>query len=222
MSGNVRTACASRWGGVLRWWSARRLPAPDDSPRPPRPSPPPADSPLTYLLAKVIEEFAVLLPAGLLSSALIYYVVELQGSFGIFLAVYYLSVFCGITLAYLIASLAPNVDTANAALPAYVVTLLFFTGFLIRSDDIPTGWKWYKVVNFLSYAWSGHMLNQFGPYTGEPTANDPAFLDGQTMLEYWGQAGKSTSNQVAYIFCFCAFFFTCAWAALKYKRFQRR
>ena len=29
-------------------------------------------------------------------------------------------------LAYLVAALSPNMDVANAALPAYVVTLLFF------------------------------------------------------------------------------------------------
>ena len=35
-------------------------------------------------------------------------------------------------LAYLVAALSPNMEVANAALPTYVVTLLFFAGFLLR------------------------------------------------------------------------------------------
>ena len=34
----------------------------------------------------------------------------------------------GITLAYLVAAVSPTLPVANAALPSYVVTLLFFTG----------------------------------------------------------------------------------------------
>ncbi len=45
-------------------------------------------------------------------------------------------------LAYLVAALSPNMDVANAALPTYVVTLLFFVGFLLRWENIPVYWKW--------------------------------------------------------------------------------
>ena len=33
-------------------------------------------------------------------------------------------------------------DAANAILPVYAVTLLFFCGFLIRIESIPPWWKW--------------------------------------------------------------------------------
>ena len=46
-------------------------------------------------------------------------------------------------LAYFIAAISPNMDVANAALPTYVVTLLFFVGLLIRSADQPRYWHWY-------------------------------------------------------------------------------
>lgn len=64
-------------------------------------------------------------------------------------------------LAYFIAALSPNMDVANAALPTYVVSLLFFSGFLIRYDDIPNYWKWYSFIDFLKYAWGALMKNQF-------------------------------------------------------------
>ncbi len=40
-------------------------------------------------------------------------------------------------LAYAIAAACATVDAANAALPAYVLTLQFFVGLLIRIADIP-------------------------------------------------------------------------------------
>lgn len=38
-------------------------------------------------------------------------------------------VFCAV-LAYFVAAMSPNMDVANAALPVYVSTLLYFGGFL--------------------------------------------------------------------------------------------
>ena len=64
-------------------------------------------------------------------------------------------------LAYFIAAMSPNMDVANAALPTYVVTLLFFGGFLLRYKDIPPWWYWYSTIDFLRYAWSSLMVNQF-------------------------------------------------------------
>ena len=46
-------------------------------------------------------------------------------------------------LAYFVAAVSPNMDVANSALPAYVVSLLFFVGLLIRHEDQPDYWSWY-------------------------------------------------------------------------------
>ena len=48
----------------------------------------------------------------------------------------------GIILGYFVSSFAPSMDAANAILPVYSVTLLFFCGFLIRFDSIPPWWQW--------------------------------------------------------------------------------
>ena len=64
-------------------------------------------------------------------------------------------------LAYLIAALSPNMDTANAALPAYVTTLLFFSGFLIVWPQIPKYWIWAAYLDFLRYAWGSLMINHY-------------------------------------------------------------
>lgn len=79
-------------------------------------------TPLTYLLCKFIEEFLVVLPSSLLVSAIVFYALNLAGSFAIFWLTYLFALLTGIVLAYFVASASPNMDVANAALPAYVVS----------------------------------------------------------------------------------------------------
>lgn len=64
-------------------------------------------------------------------------------------------------LGYFIAAVSPNMDVANAALPAYVTVLLFFVGLLLRPQDQPSYWRWFSYLDFLKYAWSAQMINQF-------------------------------------------------------------
>ena len=49
-------------------------------------------------------------------------------------------------------------EIANSLYPAYVVSLLFFVGLLIRMPDIPNYWKWNVYINPL----------QWGPVTPLP------------------------------------------------------
>ncbi len=64
-------------------------------------------------------------------------------------------------LGYFIAAVSPNMDIANAALPAYVTVLLFFVGLLLRPQDQPSYWHWFSYLDFLKYAWAAQMINQF-------------------------------------------------------------
>eukprot|EP00878_Enallax_costatus_P033851 GHUV01037426.1.p1 GENE.GHUV01037426.1~~GHUV01037426.1.p1 ORF type:complete len:111 (+),score=18.41 GHUV01037426.1:84-416(+) len=54
-------------------------------------------------------------------------------------------------LAYTVAALSPTMDVANALLPVYVTTLLFFGGFLFTYDAMPPWWKWYSYINPLRW-----------------------------------------------------------------------
>ena len=79
-------------------------------------------------------------------------------------------------LAYLIAALSPNMDTANAALPAYVTALLFFSGFLIVWPQIPKYWIWLAYLDFLRYAWGALMINQYQGTQVIPPPRPPTSL----------------------------------------------
>jgi ATP-binding cassette subfamily G (WHITE) protein 2 len=87
---------------------------------------------ITYLLHKLFDELFIAGIMATIVSVWVFYAIQLQGSVGLFILSYYLTLCTGIVLAYFVAALSPNMDVANAALPTYVVTLLFFAGFLFR------------------------------------------------------------------------------------------
>ena len=79
-----------------------------------------------YLMNKVLEEVILAAVTSVVFSASAFYAIGYQGSFATYWVVYYLNLCIGIVLAYLVAAISPSMEVANAALPAYAVTLLFF------------------------------------------------------------------------------------------------
>jgi len=141
---------------------------------------------VTYYAGKFIEESVLCCITSLLFSVIVFFAMSLQGSFMIFAIVYYLTAMTGICLAYLVAAVAPNMEAANALLPTYVTTCLYFGGLLIVFDKIPAGWQWYSWTSFLRYAWGALMLNQFkDTETGEVKVfyKDGVAID---ILEFYG------------------------------------
>jgi len=88
-------------------------------------------SPLVYYLSKFFEEALLCIATTLLFSAIVFFGVRLQGNFWIFVVNYYLTTMTGICLAYAVAALVPTMDAANALLPTYVTTCLYFGGLFI-------------------------------------------------------------------------------------------
>lgn len=117
--------------------------------------------PSTYLAFKLLEECALQLVLSLPISAMVFYPIELKGSWVLFWLVYYVTSVTGISLAYLMAALAPDLDAANSFLPLVVTILLFFCGLLIRFDAMPKYWQWFAYIDFLRYSWGALMINQF-------------------------------------------------------------
>ena len=69
---------------------------------------------------------------------------------------------CGFAdLAYAVAAVSDNLDTANTLVPAYIVTLLFFTGCLLRIPDIPDYARWYSYLNFIRFSCGALMIIQY-------------------------------------------------------------
>jgi len=145
---------------------------------------------VTYYLAKFIEEAVLCTITSLVFGVIVFFAMKLQGSFLNFAVAYFLTTMVGIVLAYAVAAVAPNMEAANALLPTYVTTCMYFGGLFILFDKIPTGWKWYSYTSFLRYAWGAMMQNQF---KGQPTGAADIFWNentraNQNVLEFYGMA----------------------------------
>ena len=100
-------------------------------------------------------------------------------------------------LAYTVAACAPNMDVANVALPCFVVTQLFFLGFLIRQPNMPVYWRyWAPYLDFMRYAFYALMTNEF---EGRPDV----LLNGVPVLEFY----NITNSKWAYLGYESLFFF---------------
>jgi hypothetical protein len=173
-------------------------------------------TPLTYVVAKIFDEMLLLVFVTLLIALVVFYAVDLAGSFWLFWLTYYITLGNGIVLAYLVAAAAPNMEAANAILPTYVVTLLFFAGFLITPEDTPSYWKWYSYVDLMKYAWGALMINQWD-------GNDPVlFTGGQTLLATYELDDVNKWAYVGYLTLFFCAFFVLAFLALKHVNHSKR
>ncbi|KAF5832767.1 P-loop containing nucleoside triphosphate hydrolase protein [Dunaliella salina] len=170
---------------------------------------------ITYLLSKILEEVFLAAIVTAVCAGFVFYGVQLQGAWVIFWLCYFLCLINGIVLAYFIAALSPTMDVANALLPLYAVTLLFFAGFLFRFDNIPPWWKWYSYLNFLRYAWSALMRNQFD------AMGDPHFLD-TTISDYYNIGGIDPDAHVGFLALFFPVFFMLAWTTMSFKKYADR
>jgi ABC-type multidrug transport system ATPase subunit len=180
-------------------------------------------SAFSYTLYKLLEEAVPQVVGSLIFCALTSFLIEFKGHFAWQWLIFFVTGQTGIALAYVCASVARNMDEANTLLPVYNVLGMFFTGVLFTYEEIPTGWRWYTWTCFVRYAWSAHMVNNFGDKCEEgPESHDtPA-----CPIEYWGidvgSAGTEIWKNFA-VLCLCwLFFVSAAWFTMANVRHVRR
>lgn len=115
--------------------------------------------PVAYLILKLLEEAIVMIPVTIGVQAAIFYTLQLSGSFILFWLLYYILLNVGVLMAYSIAAASPTMDVANAAVPAYGMSLFFFCGLLIRVSEMPNYWRWFTYTNFVTYAFFAFVRN---------------------------------------------------------------
>jgi len=181
---------------------------------------------ITYVVAKMLDEIVLALVSSVIFGVIIYYATDLQGSFAVFWAVYNGNLLTGVGIAYFIASIAPNLDAANAMLPAYASTLILFAGFMIRLDDIPNYYYWYTRLDFVQYGLSALLVNQ---YDTDKAANltirvregDGSFRE-IPMLEYYSLEDVDASAYCAIIYAFFIAFCFLSYLAMQFWKHQKR
>ena len=173
----------------------------------------------SYIAYKFIEEGVLAIPVTLTAQMALYLGCALQGSFAIFWICNYMVLSCGIALAYVCASVAPNMDAANTLLPVYNVIQLLFSGMLIRRADMPSGWEWYSHTLFVRYGWQAQMINYFDKKEPKVFQTKEGAMEG--IVEFYGVIGTITSNLIA-IFGLYWFWIIVAYICMKNIRHQSR
>ena len=164
----------------------------------------------SYLFAKVFEEALInLVSSGVLAVA-VWFALALSGQFPLFWMVYFVTSLVGVTMSYLGATIAPNIEYAIIAVSGLNIVLLFFVGLLIRLDDIPSYWSWLVDINHLHYAWGACVKNQF--------TQDDTFL-GVSVLEYFSLDNSvSAWVYLVYEMCFVVVFFLAGMLSLRWQK----
>jgi len=139
-------------------------------------------SPLVYYLSKLTEEAVLCVFTSLLFSAIVFFGVQLQGSFWVFATIYYLTSMVGICLAYAVAAISPTMEACNALYPIAVTSWMYFGGLFITFDKIPAYLTWLSWTSFFRFSWGALMHNQFD---ANALGEHPAF---------WSDATNSSVN----------------------------
>ncbi|KAF0693770.1 Aste57867_15269 [Aphanomyces stellatus] len=128
---------------------------------------------LSYTIADTVVQVPMNLAVSALMGTIFYFMSGLAQdtqTFFIFLTI--LVVFQHAIGAYftLLSSLSPSITVAQACAGISVAFFLLFSGNIIKSDLIPTYWRWMYWLNPLAWALRSVMLNEF--YSGMYSAAD--------------------------------------------------
>lgn len=167
--------------------------------------------PITFLLYLLLEEFIVAVPVTLSVCTVMWFGLGLAGSWFMWWVSFAITYISGIAMSYAICSYSPNIDVANAAVPVYGVSCMFFSGFLIAVKDMGWWWRWYVYLNPTYYA-VGSQLSNF--FSGD---RDIVFVNDLTVTEYYNVNYLPAWGFVGMQLIFPVVFITLAWTGLAFK-----
>lgn len=172
--------------------------------------------PITFLMYLVAEELLIAIPVSFIVCTAMWFGCGFAGSYIMFWCSFFIAFTVGISSAYFISAMSPNMDVANAAVPVYGVMCMFFSGFLIAVPDI--GW-WLRWASYITptYWGTSAQINNF--FSGD---RDIVFINGKTVTEYYDINYLPAWGFVGVHLVFPVVFLTLAWLALAYKTTVKR
>ena len=118
-----------------------------------------------YFLSKSLVELPTLFVISCLVYLVSYWLMAFNGSWLIFVLVYWIAGLAAASTALLVGCLVPNAEVAQQAAPALFVPQLLFAGFFIRTAQIPEWLSWVQYLCGLKYGMNLFILNEFGEGT---------------------------------------------------------
>eukprot|EP00198_Chlamydomonas_reinhardtii_P001132 XP_001690467.1 predicted protein [Chlamydomonas reinhardtii] len=169
-----------------------------------------------YFLAKITAEALSQLPAPILFSCIVYFLVGLQpvaAKFFIFMGFMILCSVAATSLALAVSALARTTDMAVTILPLVLEVCRLFGGFYLSPRNLPTYFSWLDALTYVKYTYVGISLNELDglALTCTPAQLDAAgrcpITSGQQTIDALGldylTMGQCAGILVAYISICC-------------------
>jgi len=114
-----------------------------------------------YFTCALVVEWPITLALEVTKTAIVYSLLELRGSFVVFVAAFFLLNVAICALAALITSYLNSVTAAAQLMPAVLVPQMLFVGLFVRISQIPKFLRWARHLCVLKYALGAAVLNEF-------------------------------------------------------------
>ena len=174
---------------------------------------------IAYLNYLFLEEVIIAVPTTLAINTIMWFALQLAGSFVCWWVSFFVAYVTGILVSYAICSVVPGgingLNIANAAVPIYGVICLFFSGFLITINATGWWWRWLIYACPTFWAFSAQMNNFFAGDRNIP------YLGSASVTDYFGVSLLGNGSPWPYVAMQCIFvvlFYLLAWAGLQFKQ----
>jgi ATP-binding cassette subfamily G (WHITE) protein 2 len=143
-----------------------------------------------YFLAKNLAEFLFQLPAPILFSCIVYWLIGLAptaGQFFVFTAFMVLGSVAATSMALMVSALARTTDLAVTILPMSLEVFRLFGGFFLPPASLPNYYVWLDALSYVKYAYTAISQSQLSGmmFTCGP-ADTNCILEGQQMINQRG------------------------------------
>eukprot|EP00435_Cladocopium_sp_Y103_P048001 s455_g14.t1 len=118
-----------------------------------------------YFISKSVVELPQTFLNAAVTWAAAYFLMGLQGSFIMYVLIFWLTGIAAASTALLVGCIATNAEVAQQAAPAVFVPQLLFAGFFITSEQIPIWLRWAQYLCALKYGMNLNIMNEFGADT---------------------------------------------------------
>lgn len=116
-----------------------------------------------YFISKAIVEAFLALLTSLVQLILVYFMVDLQGRFVVYLAALWMLGLCSCSLAMCLGCTVKDVKSVTELAPLLFVPQLLFVGFFTPTEKIPIFLRWVQYLCGLKYAMNLVLLTEFAP-----------------------------------------------------------
>ncbi|XAR71425.1 hypothetical protein NMG60_11028675 [Bertholletia excelsa] len=115
----------------------------------------------SYTIAGLITYLPFLALQAAVYAILVWFALELRGSFLYFVIVLYVSLLSTNSFVIFVSSVVPNFILGYAAVIAFTALFFLFCGYFLNSHDIPPYWKWMNKISTMTYPYEGLLMNEY-------------------------------------------------------------